>query len=163
LDRFERFVLRLNEAGNEYLRLGTVLAQVGTRSSCLYPNCQKCLIFEGDCGEITNGVSDIEKSLRTQSHETSTELLESLKSYRDVLYGFQLLLQRRDMLLPQLSTVPTLRRISVNQNKLVEITAKGNVAQKDFDKISNMIEDVLLRINVGQEGGRSSKGETSLS
>ena len=143
MDKFEHFVLKLNEAGNEYLQLGSILAQVGARSSCLYPNCENCLTFESDCGEIATGTNDIAKSLRDQSLETSTVLLESLKSYRDALYGFQLLLQRRDLLLPQLSPVPTLRRVSVNQNRLVEITAKGNVAQKDFDKISNMIEEVL--------------------
>ncbi|KAJ3000332.1 hypothetical protein HDV02_006139 [Globomyces sp. JEL0801] len=76
-----------------------------------------------------------------QTEEIAENIVESLKKYRDVLTGFQLLLQRRDMNIATLSLIPTLKRIQVNKNRIVEMTAKG-VNQREIDRVNQLIDQV---------------------
>ncbi|KAJ3303857.1 Sorting nexin mvp1 [Kappamyces sp. JEL0829] len=143
LNLLERWVARLVSTSSEYVQLGHLLGLASKKTQCLVSDCGKCAAFESNCAEVVGGLETISNAIQSESTKTSLELVETLKIYRDALSGFQQLLHRRELILPTLSLVPTMRRITVNKNKLVEMTAKG-AARHDLDKVAKTIEQVRL-------------------
>lgn len=94
--------------------------------------------LDENIGEVTQGASSISTAISNQSTSLSLSLLESTKSYRDLLSGFLGLLSRKDINYASLSLSATRKRISINKNRLVELTTKGSI--KEIDRVISLIE-----------------------
>ncbi len=149
---FERLVSRILDASTDYDHLSTLLKRASQPESCLIQQCPTCIHLDTKCDCVVEGIEGISRSLREQADQTSIDLLESLKTYRDVLVGYQLLLHRREMAIPQLALAPVERRISVNKNKIVEMTARG-IGQRDVDKVAQTIDQVSDRTPIFSQIG----------
>ncbi|KAI8901256.1 hypothetical protein BC833DRAFT_578556 [Globomyces pollinis-pini] len=135
----ERFLIRLKESNADIHSLCDSLRKLSSPQECLLSNCRKCTRLEKQFHSFADGLNDVCVTNDRQTEEIAENIVESLKKYRDVLTGFQLLLQRRDMNIATLSLIPTLKRIQVNKNRIVEMTAKG-VNQREIDRVNQLID-----------------------
>lgn len=139
---FEKLVYRMGETGRDFVEVSDLVSQISRKNYCILADCDKCFEFEVNSDEVIEGIVDVAKAYQDQVLAMSGELVETLKSYRDILAGFQLLSSRKDMALLGLSNVPIIRRIAARKNKLVELTANG-VTQKELDRVISSINQVI--------------------
>ena len=138
LKLYEAFIAKLHDSSSTFMKFGALLALASRKTYCMIPDCIECTRFETDIDEIKDGISDLSQCIQNQAHQSSFEILEKLKSYRDALAGFQLLLQRRELALPGLSLVPIERRIAIHKSRLDDLNVKGG-SLKDKEKIESTI------------------------
>lgn len=147
LSMLERMIQRLNDSSVDFTHVAALLEKVSRKSYCIISDCDKCFEFEANSDEVVDAIVNVAKSYQDQAATLSGDLIECLKSYRDALAGFQLLLSRREMAIPALSLVPIFRRIAANKNKLVELTAKG-VNQKEIDRVNSSINQASAQSSI---------------
>lgn len=141
LSILEKMLQRLGDSSADFTQAASLLEKASRKSYCIISDCDKCFEFEANSDEVVDAIVTVAKSYQDQVVELSGNLVDCLKSYRDALAGFQLLLSRREIAIPALSLVPIYRRIAANKNKLVELTAKG-VNQKEIDRVNSSINQV---------------------
>lgn len=110
------------------------------REDCLAADCVNCGYFEEETTKISQGMFLLAKEYAEETREMV--VIDKVKSYRDALTGFQMLTKRSDVMITQLSMTMLSRRINVNKNRIVEMTAKGSAA-REIDKLSSAVEEVF--------------------
>ncbi|KAJ3271287.1 Sorting nexin mvp1 [Terramyces sp. JEL0728] len=134
----ERYVQRSIASAADIRKLAMLLSTTKNGNKCIVNGCTTCQTINEQCDAYAEGLEGVCNAHTDQAYTTSMEIVENLKSYRDLLTGFQILLTRREMAMTSMTSQNIGRRIAGNKNRLVEITAKG-AGQKEIDRITNLI------------------------
>ncbi|KAJ3317857.1 GPI mannosyltransferase 1 [Boothiomyces sp. JEL0866] len=134
----ERYAQRSMESASDYRKLAILLSTTKKGNNCFISGCTYCQNINEQCDAYSDGLEGVCNAHTDQAYTTSMQIVEDLKSYRDLLTGFQIMLTRREMAITSMASQNIARRITGNKNRLVEVTAKGG-GQKEIDRITNLI------------------------
>ncbi|KAJ3257722.1 Sorting nexin mvp1 [Boothiomyces macroporosus] len=134
----ERYAHRSMESALDYRKLAVLLSTTKNGNNCFVAGCTYCGNINEQCDAYSDGLEGVCNAHTDQAYTMSMQIVEDLKSYRDLLTGFQIMLTRREMAITAMASQNIARRITGNKNRLVEVTAKGG-GQKEIDRITNLI------------------------
>jgi hypothetical protein len=138
----ERLVVQLGLANQELTLISRLLRKSLVKSDCVFQNCTDSEKLEVQSEIVQEGIEQLDKTIHLHQYEVETGSIEILKSYRDIVAGYQVMLGRRQMHLASLTIQATQKRIVQNKNRLVELTTRGS-PQKEIDRITHFIDQVF--------------------
>jgi hypothetical protein len=137
----ERLVVQLGLANQELTLISRLLRKTLVKSDCVFQNCADSEKLEVQSEILQEGVEQMDRTIHLHQYEVETGAIEKLKTYRDIVAGYQVMLGRRQLQLASLSIQATQKRIVQNKNRLVELTTRGS-PQKEMDRITHLIDQV---------------------
>ncbi|KAJ3091662.1 Sorting nexin mvp1 [Quaeritorhiza haematococci] len=135
----EKIARRGDGIAVDFMRFSLILNKLTEIQDFVNVECVTSPLVNSSYNDIAGGLQRISRVVEEQSQAAFDGVVESLKTYRDLLIAIQELIQRRDRALGQMMIDALEKRKTSNQEKLQDAEAK-NLPRKEIDRLVLLIE-----------------------